>query len=44
MDVGQVIEQGQNIIMMRTDTPVPLEVQQELLGLANVTFVQRLEL
>ena len=44
MDVGQVIEQGQNIIMMRTDTPVPLEVQQELLGLGNVRFVQRLEL
>jgi D-3-phosphoglycerate dehydrogenase len=44
MEVGQVIERGQNIIMMRTDTVVPLEVQQELLGLGNVTFVQRLEL
>jgi len=44
MEVGQVIEQGQNIIMMRTDTPVPIEVQDELLGLGNVTFVQRLEL
>jgi len=44
MDVGQVIEQGQNIIMMRTDTPVPVEVQEELLGLGNVMFVQRLEL
>ena len=44
MDVGQVIEQGQNIIMMRTDTPVPEDVQQELLELANVTFVQRLQL
>jgi len=44
MDVGQVIEQGQNIIMMRTDTPVPVEVQEELLGLGNVKFVQRLEL
>lgn len=44
MDVGQVIEQGQNIIMMRTDTPVPAEVQQELIGLPNVTFVQKLKL
>jgi D-3-phosphoglycerate dehydrogenase len=44
MDVGQVIEQGQNIIMMRTDTPVPVDVQQELLELPNVTFVQRLQL
>lgn len=44
MDVGQVIERGQNIIMMRTDTPVPGNVQQELLGLGNVRFVQRLEL
>ncbi|MEJ2364016.1 MAG: phosphoglycerate dehydrogenase [Deltaproteobacteria bacterium] len=44
MEVGQVIEQDQNIIMMRTDTPVPVEVQEELLGLGNVKFVQRLEL
>jgi D-3-phosphoglycerate dehydrogenase len=44
MDVGQVVERGQNIILLRTDTPVPLEVLQELLGLSNVTFVQRLEL
>jgi D-3-phosphoglycerate dehydrogenase len=44
MDVGQVIERGQNIILLRTDTPVPPEVQKELLGLDNVMFVQRLEL
>lgn len=44
MDVGQVIESGQNIILLRTDTPVPPEVQRELLGLDNVLFVQRLEL
>jgi D-3-phosphoglycerate dehydrogenase len=44
MDVGQVIEQGQNIIMMRTDTPVPLEVQEALLELPNVNFVQNLQL
>jgi len=43
MDVGQVIERGQNIIMMRTDTPVPREVQEELLGLGNVNYVQRLK-
>jgi D-3-phosphoglycerate dehydrogenase len=44
MDVGQVVEQGQNIILLRTDTPVPTAVQQELLGLGNVMFVQGLEL
>jgi D-3-phosphoglycerate dehydrogenase len=44
MDVGQVIEQGQNIIMMRTDTPVPLDVQEALLELPNVNFVQNLQL
>jgi D-3-phosphoglycerate dehydrogenase len=44
MDVGQVIERGENIILLRTDTTVPPEVQQELLDLGNVTFVQKLEL
>ncbi|UCE81678.1 MAG: phosphoglycerate dehydrogenase [Deltaproteobacteria bacterium] len=44
MEVGQVIERGQNIILLRTDTPVPPEVQEELLGLGNVNFVQRLAL
>ena len=44
MDVGQVMEQGQAIIIMRTDTPVPTEVRQELLELPNVTFVQNLKL
>jgi D-3-phosphoglycerate dehydrogenase len=44
MDVGQVIERGQNIILLRTDTPVPREVQQELLGLGNVSSVQRVKL
>ncbi|MFP3869385.1 MAG: phosphoglycerate dehydrogenase [Syntrophobacteria bacterium] len=44
MDVGQVLERGQNIILLRTDTPVPPEVQSELLGLENVTYVQTLEL
>jgi len=44
MDVGQVIESGQNIILLRTDTPVPPDAQRDLLDLANVTFVQKLEL
>ena len=44
MEVGQVIEQGQNIILLRTDTPVPPEVREELLALGNVMFVQTLKL
>jgi D-3-phosphoglycerate dehydrogenase len=44
MDVGQAMEQGQAIIVMRTDTEVPPEVQEELLGLANVMTVQKLKL
>jgi len=36
MDVGQVLERGQNIIFLRTDTPVPQHVIQELLSLNNV--------
>jgi len=44
MDVGQVLERGQNIILLRTDTPVPPEVVKELLSLENVNIVQILEL
>ncbi|SHF03636.1 D-3-phosphoglycerate dehydrogenase [Desulfacinum infernum DSM 9756] len=44
MDVGQVLERGQNIIFLRTDTPVPENVVQELLSLENVNIVQILEL
>jgi len=44
MDVGQVIDSGQNIILLRTDTPVPAEVKKELLDLENVMYVQKLEL
>jgi D-3-phosphoglycerate dehydrogenase len=44
MDVGQVMESGQNIILLRTDTPVPPEVQGELFRLDNVLYVQNLEL
>ncbi len=44
MDVGQVIERGQNIILLRTDTPVPDEVRDELLSLENVNVVLKLEL
>lgn len=44
MDVGQVLERGQNIILLRTDTPVTPDVVQELLSLENVNIVQILEL
>ncbi len=44
MDVGQVLEKGQNIILLRTDTPVPDNVIKELLELKNVEVVQRLYL
>lgn len=44
MNVGQVLERGQNIIFLRTDTPVPKHVVAELLSMENVNVVQRLEL
>jgi len=44
MDVGQVLERGQNIIFLRTDTPVPKHVVNELLAMENVNVVQVLEL
>lgn len=44
MDVGQVLERGQNIIFLTTDTPVPQHVVQELLAMENVNVVQVLEL
>jgi D-3-phosphoglycerate dehydrogenase / 2-oxoglutarate reductase len=44
MDVGQVLERGQNIIFLRTDTPVPKHVVDELLAMENVNVVQVLEL
>jgi D-3-phosphoglycerate dehydrogenase / 2-oxoglutarate reductase len=40
MDVGQVLERGENIIFLRTDMPVPQHVIQELLSLDNVNVVQ----
>jgi len=43
MDVGQVLERGENIIFLKTDTPVPDEVAQKLLALDNVNVVQALE-
>ena len=43
MDVGQVLERGQNIIFIRTDTPVPPPVVQELLEMENVNVVQVVE-
>lgn len=44
MDVGQVLERGQNIIFLRTDTPVPENVIKELLSMENVNVVQSLTL
>jgi D-3-phosphoglycerate dehydrogenase len=44
MSVGQVLERGQNIIFLRTDSPVPKSVVEELLSLPNVNVVQTLEL
>jgi D-3-phosphoglycerate dehydrogenase len=44
MNVGQVLERGQNIIFLRTDTPVPAHVIEELLAMDNVDIVQAIEL
>jgi len=44
MNVGQVLERGQNIIFLRTDTPVPAHVIGDLLALDNVDVVQAIEL
>ncbi|MDR3570483.1 MAG: phosphoglycerate dehydrogenase [Syntrophobacteraceae bacterium] len=44
MNVGQVLERGENIIFLRTDTPVPAEVTRELLALDNVDVVQAITL
>ncbi len=43
MDVGQVVDRGENIIFLKTDTSVPDEVMAKLLDLDNVNSVQRLE-
>jgi len=44
MDVGQVLERGQNIIFLRTDTPVTPHVVHALLAMDNVDIVQAIEL
>ena len=44
MNVGQVLERGQNIIFLRTDTAVPAHVIEELLAMDNVDRVQAIEL
>lgn len=44
MNVGQILERGENIIFLRTDTAVPRNVIQDLLALENVNVVQTLEL
>jgi D-3-phosphoglycerate dehydrogenase / 2-oxoglutarate reductase len=43
MDVGQVLERGENIIFLRTDTSVPQHVVEELLSLDNVNVVQAIK-
>jgi len=42
--VGQILDRGQNIIFLRTDTPVPKKVVEELLAMDNVNVVQALRL
>jgi D-3-phosphoglycerate dehydrogenase len=44
MNVGQVLARGQNIIFLRTDTPVPANVIDELLAMDNVDLVQAITL
>ncbi len=44
MNVGQVLERGQNIIFLRTDASVPAQVIEELLAMDNVDLVQAIEL
>ena len=44
MNVGQVLDQGQNIIFLQTDPQVPAEVTRELLALDNVDVVQAVTL
>jgi len=44
MNVGQVLERGQNIIFLRTDTPVTPDVVKALLAMDNVDIVQAIEL
>jgi len=44
MNVGQVLERGQNIIFLRTDTPVTQDVIKQLLAMDNVDIVQAIEL
>jgi D-3-phosphoglycerate dehydrogenase len=44
MNVGQILDRGQNIIFLRTDGPVPKNVVQELLAMDNVNVVQTLTL
>lgn len=44
MNVGQILDRGQNIIFLRTDTQVPKNVVEELLAMDNVNVVQALRL
>ncbi len=44
MDVGRVLDSGQNIILLETDTPVPTDVKRGLLDFPHVNQVVALEL
>ncbi len=44
MNVGQVLERGQNIIFLKTDTQITPEVKEKLLALDNVDLVHSIEL
>jgi D-3-phosphoglycerate dehydrogenase len=44
MDVGQVVERGENIILLRTNISVPPHVIKELLDLENVHVAQVLKI
>ncbi len=44
MNVGQVLERGQNVIFLKTETQVSKEVVQELLSMENVNVVQSVDL
>ncbi len=44
MNVGQMLERGQNIIFLQSDVSVPSNVIEELLALDNVDLVQAVEL
>ncbi|MGV8074798.1 MAG: phosphoglycerate dehydrogenase [Syntrophobacteraceae bacterium] len=44
MNVGQMLQRGENIIFLKTDSVVPKNVVQELLSMDNVNVVQVVDL